>query len=312
MTIRRILHPTDFSSSAHGALIAALDFAGSFDAELLVAHVAAEGIHDAARARLLQRLREETSSLGNATEVPIGHALLEAHTPSSAITAYAKKRNVDLIVLGKHGLRPLRRLLLGSVAFGVLHRAHCDVLVVPDMWKDRKEGSILVPLDLRDRSIHVARSAAILARQLEADVELLHVIDLPERLQLRGEMLEVRVLTDVVSARLNEIADASGADVPMIVEVESGHPAGRILRFVEEHDICMLVLASSGMSPDERIRNYPQEQETHEELRLLISRVTERLSTYAPVPVWVIKEFPDEALRPEPVQAVYDPAVTEI
>ena len=47
-----------------------------------------------------------------------------------AIIAYAKKQDVDLIVIGTKGRTALKKFLLGSVAHGVVMHAHCPVLVV--------------------------------------------------------------------------------------------------------------------------------------------------------------------------------------
>lgn len=46
------------------------------------------------------------------------------------ITAFAIKEGVDLIVLGTKGVSGIPRLLLGSVAAGVVSFAHCPVLAV--------------------------------------------------------------------------------------------------------------------------------------------------------------------------------------
>jgi nucleotide-binding universal stress UspA family protein len=43
---------------------------------------------------------------------------------------FAKRENVDLIVMGSHGRSGLPRLLMGSVAEGVTRRAKCPVLIV--------------------------------------------------------------------------------------------------------------------------------------------------------------------------------------
>lgn len=50
--------------------------------------------------------------------------------PASEITQLAADLEADLVVVGTHGRRGLRRLLLGSVAEGVVRLAHCPVLVV--------------------------------------------------------------------------------------------------------------------------------------------------------------------------------------
>ncbi|MEM0075784.1 MAG: universal stress protein, partial [Conexivisphaerales archaeon] len=46
------------------------------------------------------------------------------------IVEYSEREHVDLIVVGTRGLGGFKRLILGSVASGVVHYAHCSVLVV--------------------------------------------------------------------------------------------------------------------------------------------------------------------------------------
>ena len=54
------------------------------------------------------------------------------HVPSivEAITDFAVKKRVDLIVIGTRGFTGFKRLLLGSAASGIVSHAHCEVLVV--------------------------------------------------------------------------------------------------------------------------------------------------------------------------------------
>jgi nucleotide-binding universal stress UspA family protein len=48
----------------------------------------------------------------------------------SAIINYAESEGVDLIVMGTRGKSGFKRILLGSVASGVLSYSHCPVMVV--------------------------------------------------------------------------------------------------------------------------------------------------------------------------------------
>jgi nucleotide-binding universal stress UspA family protein len=48
----------------------------------------------------------------------------------AAIVEYAEDKNIDLIVVGSRGMSGFKKLLLGSVASGVVTYAHCPVLVV--------------------------------------------------------------------------------------------------------------------------------------------------------------------------------------
>jgi nucleotide-binding universal stress UspA family protein len=47
-----------------------------------------------------------------------------------AIVEYAELENIDLLVIGSRGLTGFKKLLVGSVASGVVTYAHCPVLVV--------------------------------------------------------------------------------------------------------------------------------------------------------------------------------------
>ena len=47
-----------------------------------------------------------------------------------AIVEYAERENIDLLVIGSRGLASFKKLLIGSVASGVVTYAHCPVMVV--------------------------------------------------------------------------------------------------------------------------------------------------------------------------------------
>ena len=65
------------------------------------------------------------------TDAAVGyeHRLLVGH-PATAIVYLAEKEKVDLIVMPTHGRTGLLRVLMGSVAEGVVRKAKCPVLTV--------------------------------------------------------------------------------------------------------------------------------------------------------------------------------------
>ncbi len=77
-----------------------------------------------------------SSAKGQAEKLVAAHPELPLHVemvqgpPASVITTRAEQQGHDLIVVGTHGNRGFRRLLLGSVAEGVVRHAPCSVLVV--------------------------------------------------------------------------------------------------------------------------------------------------------------------------------------
>ena len=58
------------------------------------------------------------------------HVELVQGSPTDVLTATAEKGGHDLIAVGAHGHRGMRRLLLGSVAESTIRHAPCSVLVV--------------------------------------------------------------------------------------------------------------------------------------------------------------------------------------
>jgi universal stress protein A len=75
--------------------------------------------------KLLERLNERVEQSG----LKAGKTVVEFGRAIDEILVTAKNEAADLIVIGSHGRHGIK-LLLGSTANGVLHRAECDVLAV--------------------------------------------------------------------------------------------------------------------------------------------------------------------------------------
>ncbi|MCA9265802.1 MAG: universal stress protein [Planctomycetales bacterium] len=133
-----IVVPYDFSDESHAAVEVALELA-SDASRVHVVHIlpdllsAAEPavIWDAIdekkrREHVLESLRERLSDL-KAKDVELH---VEIGSPAPHIAAVAERVGAGLIVLPSHGRTGLKRLMLGSVAEGVVRLAHCPVMVL--------------------------------------------------------------------------------------------------------------------------------------------------------------------------------------
>jgi nucleotide-binding universal stress UspA family protein len=78
--------------------------------------------------KVLERAEKQARERGLAVRTVLADS--HGRTVAHAILAQASKARADLIVLGTHGRRGLRRLVLGSDAESVLHEATCPVLLV--------------------------------------------------------------------------------------------------------------------------------------------------------------------------------------
>jgi len=137
MFAHRILVPIDFSPYSDAALALATSLARDGDGTLVLAHVeviplsAAGGefmyaIPEPPTEELLDKLEHVVPP---DSHIPVERRLL-AGDPADAIIRLAESENIDLIVMGTHGRRGLRRLLMGSVAEAVVRAAPCPVLTV--------------------------------------------------------------------------------------------------------------------------------------------------------------------------------------
>jgi nucleotide-binding universal stress UspA family protein len=60
---------------------------------------------------------------------------------------FADEHDVDLIVMGSHGRTGLSRLILGSVAEGVMRKASCPVLVVKQPTSRKASETNVAPVE---------------------------------------------------------------------------------------------------------------------------------------------------------------------
>jgi len=140
----------DLSPMGNRVVREALEVSAPHGAELVLVHVAAPDPDfvgmDAGpqyiRDDLARELREERTRLrAMAAELEAKgrrvRVVMVRGAAAPSLVEVARKVEADLLVVGSHGKGPMKRLFLGSVSEGVLRRAPCPVLVVPDQGEVR-------------------------------------------------------------------------------------------------------------------------------------------------------------------------------
>lgn len=146
MAYKRILVPVDGSATSKAGLREAIELAKAQRASLLLVHVVDQhyfglmGMESAAGlSEMMQSMRrsgrgilKNAMAAADKAGVKASPVLLETLTGPAAdlIVKQAKKSDVDLIVLGTHGRRGVRRLLMGSDAEQVVRNAPVPVMLV--------------------------------------------------------------------------------------------------------------------------------------------------------------------------------------
>lgn len=139
---RRILVPVDFCDTCGRVADHAKHWADSYGAEIRFLHVeehfptdrsneviTPEDQDPAADAEQRSRDRMRQMAAERGLEDAALSYLRTAGAAKHEIVGYARRKSVDLIVIGSHGIHGPGDLL-GSTTDGVLHRAPCDVLLV--------------------------------------------------------------------------------------------------------------------------------------------------------------------------------------
>ncbi len=309
LSIDRILHPTDFSDLANEALAYALGLARRTDAALHVVHIV-EGRDDydasthltaeGEEALLIQMREQSTKHLGKLSpedqeSLEVVYALAEGKHAAPAIVEHAIRRQADLIVLGTHGRRGLRHLLLGSVAEEVIRLAHCPVLVV-----HRREKALSVPVR------HIVAPVDFSAH---AGIALTHAKHLAELYGARLTLIYVaeehmvpffsdtgiptftvmKIDPDIVAKAAEALeqldAQTPGPDVETAYVVRRGQPPTEVIEFAREEQADFIVLGTRGLTGVQHG---------------MIGSVTERIVRTAPCPVWTMHPMKEPAaVHPE-------------
>lgn len=146
MAYKRILVPVDGSPTSNAGLREAISLAKGQGASLQLVHVVdyhylvmtgleAGAYIDDLMASLTQsgrRILKRAEELVRKSGVPVTTALLEspAGPAADAIVRQAKKAKADLVVLGTHGRRGVKRVLMGSDAEQVVRNSPVPVMLV--------------------------------------------------------------------------------------------------------------------------------------------------------------------------------------
>ncbi len=152
LRVRTVLHPMDFAGNPSTAFDVACALARDYGAELVLAHVVEpafvntadgmpqpipSGLEDGARDRL-----RAVQIIGPPAAV---RHVVAVGFPVEEILRVAAEVKADLIVMGTHGRGGWSRLVMGSVAEGVLRQAPCPVVTVRNLPPASSPDAVVQP-----------------------------------------------------------------------------------------------------------------------------------------------------------------------
>jgi nucleotide-binding universal stress UspA family protein len=266
-----ILCPVDFSESSDRALEYALALGKCHGGRVSVMHVLPTVLADPdlypyltepvlasgeARDRAYRGLGDfvhRALSEGIDTEV-----ILEDGDVVDEVLKKTKRLAADLVVMGTHGRRGFRRLLLGSVTERILRQSEAPVLSIsPSAPKLEKGGpfrKILCPVDFSPSSL-AGLSLALAVRQEKAEIVVLHVVEfhfppaLGEAVAFDVTELRGRHRSEGKAKLEKLVPEEARAHTRLeTVVLESGSPYQEILKTSEREGVDLIVIGVAGRS----------------------------------------------------------------
>ena len=192
VALKNILLATDFSPASEVALPYALTIAGHYGSKLYVAHVICPELTDLLAPELSPTMLNHAQGfaqqnieclLSAAGQRGVsGQPLIGQGAIWEVLLEMIHQNGIDLIVMGTHGRRGLRKLLLGSVAEEVFRMAPCPVLTVGPKTSETRSmdvqlGHLLYPLEFVPDSSDAAVYAVSLAEEYHAKLTFMKVFE---------------------------------------------------------------------------------------------------------------------------------------
>jgi nucleotide-binding universal stress UspA family protein len=243
--VKNILFATDFSSCSQAALPYARAIAERFGSTVHLVHILTpEPMIELPLDRYpeLDADKDVAESTMNTLLAgkPLGKlaytAKVERGQLWDVLKTYIEEKSIDLIVLGTHGRRGLKKLVLGSVAEQVFRLASCPVLTVgPEAMHrvvDANFNTILFATDFYTGSQHALAYAVSMARASDAQLILLHAVvdsmEVPD-LALAGQRLADLISAETMHELKPEIIAAAGPAAETILKVARNKHADLIV-----------------------------------------------------------------------------------
>ncbi|MFB6247338.1 MAG: universal stress protein [Salinibacter sp.] len=224
--------------------------------------------------------RVASSECRNALDLHVEAPVSSSAALVETLRSYVQDLAVDLVVTGTPTDRGPIPPLADPPTQALLEGLPCSVLAAGEI-APAPPRRFLLPTDLSDATPPALDCATVLAPLYDASIELLHVIEATpyvaltpvDRLSLSGPSFPERR----ARRHLDAFLEAPDAPVPIEPHVAYGDPVDQISRFVNRHDVDLMVL------PARRERTPP---------RSSLGSVTDRVLRRVACPVLLARPRP--------------------
>jgi nucleotide-binding universal stress UspA family protein len=259
ITLHNVLFATDFSPASEAGFAYAVTIADRYHSRLYVAHVVNLEPFDLIAAEstpaMIEQAREQARQrmerMLRAQPVPADRyqAIVAEGTVAEVLIDILQRNHIDIAVLGTHGRRAFKKLLLGSIAEEIFRRAPCPVLTIGPRTAPAPTSvalrHILYLLEFAPDASEAANYAVSLANQYAANLTVMNVReDMPSSANREDK------ITEPVEHWIEDHV-AEGSDLRNRLRFERGFgPAtGAILDFATKAAVDLIVMSVRRLDP---------------------------------------------------------------
>lgn len=184
--MKRILVPTDFSKQAENALKVAVQIAEKNNSEIYLIHSLEMPLHISTSGssggkpesllfiKLAEQHFEDLFEKPYLQDLEL-HEVIGHGEVYNDINEVATSREIDLIVMGSHGISGFKEMFIGSNTEKVVRTANVPVLVIKNEHEDFDVSNFVFATDFSENSIESFKEAKKFADGLNVEMNLLYV-----------------------------------------------------------------------------------------------------------------------------------------
>ena len=268
MNIQHILVPLDFSEFSDKALDFALTLAEKFQSEITLFHAVVLFQDDVGEEQRLQEYEEwikrrehhihhqmhNSQQKAESRGLTVNSVINRGVNAADVILEYLEEHPSELVIMGTHGRTGLKHLLLGSVAEKVVRLSPIPVMTIHRSLQKFQISKILTPIDFSIYSKTAADDAIMLASQLGASLQFIHVIqhDIHPSFYAAGidSIFQIdKGLKKRVIINLKEfLSDQLPPDLQAEYAVREGKAHKEIVDYAKDAKTDLIVIATHGLT----------------------------------------------------------------
>jgi nucleotide-binding universal stress UspA family protein len=210
--VHRILIPVDFSPAGESALKYGTFLANKYRADMFLLHTM-EGIHTyppnwfedknkaSAKGAIDEKVAEKLNEYAEDITKKYGvyvQSIVTTGKPAFKIVSAVTEHDIDLIVMGTHGVQGFEAVFIGSTAHKVVNLSPCPVVTIREGFKSEGLKSIVLPIDESRYSRQKVSNVLPLATKCQAAVHLLGIVQTDDKSDIAKLNIKINTVQEAI------------------------------------------------------------------------------------------------------------------